>query len=149
MRNFYLHELVDRHTFETKGEEAWHLFNPLLLQALDNLRDFFDAPITVNNWKSMKGGYEWRGYRTPEKAQELGSSRSSHAFMKSEDGKWIPMCNAIDCDVKGYTAEQARSIIKMHKDDPLLCHIMRVEGGKSWLHFDLLHVPNRIHEFRA
>ena len=138
MKYFQLYELVDRHTFETQGEEAWGLFNPEVLIALDDLREFFDAPITVNAWHDFNGGYQWRGWRTPEKAAELGAPHSQHA-----------KGNAFDVDVRGYTGEQARQAIILHKDDLLLKRIMRLEAAKPWVHFDLMPMANRIYVFKA
>jgi hypothetical protein len=141
MKYFNIYELVDKKTFEEHGTDAFDLFNPEALIALDNLREFFGSSVTVNNWHEVNGGTQWRGWRTPEKAKELGAPHSQHA-----------KGNAFDCDIHGYTAQQARMIIKSHKDDPLLEKIMRVEGGKPWLHFDLAELPEgkeRVYEFKA
>ncbi|HHT9146881.1 MAG TPA: hypothetical protein ACFYD4_14600 [Candidatus Wunengus sp. YC61] len=139
MLYFRLEELVSPDTFETLGEKAWLLFNSQALLALEELREFFDAPFMVNNWH-LGGRFRHRGHRTPQEAIDLKSPHSSHAFMKV-DGVWIPKCNAFDCDIKGYTAEEARRKIIANKDNPLLKRIMRVEGKKNWLHFDLSPVP--------
>jgi hypothetical protein len=138
MKHFQPYEIVDKQTFEKMGDDALSLFNPEALIALDDLREFFDKPITVNNWHEVKGGFQWRGFRTPEKAAELGSPKSQHA-----------QGNAFDCDIRGYTAEQARIVIQHHKDDPLLCRIMRMEAKVPWLHFDLKPVENRIYVFKG
>lgn len=149
MLYFKLEELVSKEVFESLGAKAWLLFNNQALLALEELREFFKVPFTINNWASG-GQFQNRGYRTPQKATELGSPRSSHAFTM-ENGVWIPKCNAFDIDIKGYTADRARRIIMAHKDDPLLKRIMRVEGRVNWLHFDLAPVPQnkRIYVFTA
>ena len=129
MKYFKLEEIVDRKTFEKMGTEAWQLFNTEALIALDDLREFFGKNITVNNWL-WEGKLQWRGYRTPEKAKELGAPNSQHA-----------KGNAFDCSIQGYTAKEARATIIAHQDDPLLCRIMRIEDDVSWLHFDLGPLP--------
>jgi len=137
MKFFQLYELVDKNTYQQFGDAAWQFFNPEALQALDDLREFFNCAITINNWWEGKGSFEWRGFRTPEKAAELGAPHSQHA-----------MGNAFDCDIHGFDAEKAREIIIAHKDEPLLSRIMRLEDKVNWVHMDLLSVPDRIHLFR-
>jgi hypothetical protein len=111
------------------------LFNPAALRALDNLREFFGVPITVNNWH-VGGQFQWRGYRNDRCPQYSRGSEHSKG-------------NAFDCDIEGYTAEQARKKIIANKDNPLLVEIMRLEAGVSWLHFDLKPVDKRIRVFKA
>ena len=138
MKHFALYELVDKTTFHQYGEAAWQFFNPEALQALDDLRDFFNRPITINNWWDGKGSFQWRGFRTPEKAAELGAPHSQHA-----------LGNAFDCDIEGYDADEARKIIMANKDAENIKRIMRLEDKVGWVHFDLLKVTDRIHLFRA
>jgi hypothetical protein len=141
MKYFNIYELVDKKTFEEHGTDAFDLFNPDALIALDDLREFFGSSVTVNNWHEVNGGSQWRGLRTPEKATELGSPHSQHRYG-----------NAFDCDVQGYTAKQAREIIKFNQDDPLLKRIQRIEDKVSWVHFDLADLPDgkkRIYIFKA
>jgi len=137
MKHFQPRELVDRKTYEKMGDGCLILFDTNLLIALDDLREYFDRPITVNTWH-YGGLFEWRGYRTPEKARQLGAPKSLHARGM-----------AIDCDIEGYSAEQARRKILQNQDHELLSRIMRLEGKVSWLHFDLLPVPDRIHVFKV
>jgi len=140
VKYFKSEELVDKKTFETMGENSLSLFNPEALVALDNLREYFNCPITVNNWH--RGGiFQWRGYRTPEKAKELGSPNSQHA-----------KGNAFDCTINGYSAREVRAEIIAHQDHELLKLITRMEANTSWLHFDLMELPKnkqRIYLFRA
>jgi hypothetical protein len=137
-KHFKIHELVDRKTFEEMGESAFTLFDINTLCALDDLREFFALPITVNNW-FWGGEFEWRGYRTPLKAIELKAPRSMHRFGR-----------AFDLDIKGVSAEEARKIIMENQDHNLLKIITRLEDGRSWVHFDTKVLPpsvKRIHLF--
>jgi hypothetical protein len=129
MKHFQAHELVDRATFELLGDKAFDLFVPRALQAADDLREYFDVPITINNWHSG-GEFEWRGFRTLQKAAELGAPHSKHALGE-----------AFDCDIYGTTAEEARRRILADKDHALLRLITRLETRVNWLHFDVAELP--------
>jgi hypothetical protein len=140
MKYFAVRELVDKATYELMEDNALKLFKPQALDALENLREFFGKNITVNDW-SWGGQMQWRGYRTPAKATELGFPHSQHA-----------KGNAFDCSIQGYTAEEARAIIVAHQNDVLLQTIMRLEDGVSWVHFDLATPPpgsQRIYLFKS
>jgi hypothetical protein len=137
MKYFKTQELVSKETYDLYGEDSIKLFTPEILTALDDLREFFNQKVTVNDW--LQGGqFQWRGYRTPQKAAELGSPNSEHA-----------KGNAFDCDIEGYTAEQARQKIIGNQNDKLLKNIMRMEADKSWLHIDCKQGPNRIYLFHV
>ena len=59
---------------------------------------------------------------------------------------------AFDCDVRNYTAEEARKKILSNEDDPLLQYVNRIEDGVNWLHIDSGTVPEgkqRIYLFKA
>jgi hypothetical protein len=140
MKYFKPQELVDRGTFERMGDNALSLFSPEVLIALDDLREYFNTSITVNNW-STEGQFQWRGWRTPEKARELSSPNSQHA-----------KGNAFDCTIKWYTAAEARKIIVANQNHELLKRITRLEDGVSWLHFDCMVLPvnkKRIYLFKV
>jgi len=137
MKYFQLYELVDKRTYEKLGDAAWGFFNPEALTALDDIREFFNSPVTVNNWYSG-GPFQWRGYRTPEQAAREGSPNSQHRFG-----------NAFDLDIQGVSAEEARQTIIANKNSPQLKRIQRLEGKVNWVHFDLKPVPNRIYVFSA
>jgi hypothetical protein len=140
MRYFTAKELVDKETYDRLGEKALSLFNPEALVALDDLREFMGVPITVNDWANG-GNMQWRGWRTKEKAKQLGAPNSQHA-----------LGNAFDCTIQGMTAKEARFKIMTHKDHELLYRITRMEDGVSWLHWDCAILPkgkSRIYLFHA
>ena len=135
MKYFRIEEVVDPESYKILGEGAFELFNPDALIALDNLREFFDAPVTVNTWHTG-GSFKYRGYRPPD--CKVGAKMSQHRFG-----------NAFDCDIRGYTAEEARRKIIENQNNPLLEKIMRMEGNVGWIHIDLKPVPKRIYVFKA
>ena len=146
LRHFKAYELVDRETYEREGDEgSLALIHPDLRDQADNVRDFLGVRITVNNWK-IGGPFQWRGLRTPEKAEELGAPQSAHI---SDPTKKI-LCRAIDFDADGMTADQVRAKILADKDNPLLSKITRMEIGITWVHIDIIPLPpgiERIHLF--
>ena len=133
MKYFKVFELVNRETYDKMGDRAIELFTPDALAALDGIREYFGAPVTVNNWHSG-GPFEWRGWRTLKKAAELGAPKSAHA--RGE---------AFDCDIQGVTAEEARQRILDDKSNPLLLKITRIEANVNWLHFDVTELPYGVH----
>src|SRR3990170_2749999 len=130
MKHFKLYELVDKATYETRGEEAWQLFDTDALIMLDDLREFFNAAVTVNNWHAG-GPFQFRGYRPP--TYKPGVTPGSY----HRKGK------AFDCDVAGHTALECRKMIvaAAKVDNPLVAKINRLEGNVSWLHADIGRVP--------
>ena len=138
MKHFYLSELVDRATYAKWGELAFGLFSSDLLTALDDLRDYFDVPVTVNNWYGG-GPYQYRGYRSPE--CRVGAEHSYHRRGM-----------AADFDVQGLEAETVRLMILQHQNEPLLNKIQRLEAKVSWVHMDVGQIPEgkqRIYVFKG
>ncbi len=129
-KHFKIYELVDKHTFEKFGEDAWMFFNPLALMSLDGIREFFGVPVTVNNWK-WGGGLQYRGLRPVYYTS--GATYSQHRFG-----------NSFDLDVKGVSAEDVRKVITANKDCLEFRHITCIEGSVSWLHFDCRNISDRI-----
>ena len=135
MKHFDISELVDKKTYFDQGEKAFAYFDEDALIMLDDLREFFGSPVTVNNWKNG-GKFQWRGLRNPS------SPVYSQGSMHSKG-------SAFDCDIKGYTAEDARKIILANQNHELLKRIMRIEADVNWLHIDNKPVSKRIYLFKA
>lgn len=129
-RHFKVYELVDKATFDRFGLQALMFLNPLGLQALDGIRDFFDAPVTVNNYHAG-GSFQFRGLRP--RSCTVGAEYSQHR-----------LGNAFDCDIAGVSADQARKIIMDHRNDPRFLFINCIEADVNWLHFDSRNIPDRI-----
>lgn len=135
MKHFKVQELVDPDTYAKYGDAALQFFDVAALTMLDDLREFFACPVTVNNWHAG-GSFKWRGLRNP--SSPVYSAGSMHSKGR-----------AFDCDVQGYTAEQAREKIIQNKDNPQLKGIMRIEADVNWLHIDNKPVSNRIYLFKV
>ncbi|CAM3021228.1 D-Ala-D-Ala carboxypeptidase family metallohydrolase [Shewanella algae] len=123
-KHFKIYELVDKKTYNDRGEKAWQLFDPRLLKLLDQLRELFDAPITVNNW-FWGGQFSNRGLRTS--ASSYYRPYSQHSFGR-----------AVDFDVKGLTADESREKIRHWFSSELLdIDGIRMELGVNWVHLDV------------
>ncbi len=143
MKHFQPFELVSPAVYAVSGDNSLSLFDPEALQALDDLREFFGCSITINNWKSG-GQFQRRGYRTLQNEMAVNPKSTGHSAHQ--------LGKAFDCDIQGYTAEQAREKILQNQDNPLLAKIQRMEASVPWIHFDTVAPPagmRRIHLFKA
>ena len=137
---FDIRELVCQHTFNTFGEKSWQFFDRDALETLLVLRrDIFGVSMTINNWH--KGGkFSQRGFRCNICQLVKDKTLKGLIYLTSHANG-----AAFDCDVNGLTAEQARRKIEANKDK-LPCNI-RVEGGVSWLHFDIYDTGQKFYQF--
>jgi uncharacterized protein YcbK (DUF882 family) len=109
----------------------WKYIKQSLADTLDTLRGLFGAPITIN-----KGTATHRGYR--EKGCGVGIPTGYH--YKGA---------AADFDVKGLTADQARTKIRQWKKEGKLHYLQGIEIDVSWVHIQCLEVPYKgLKEFR-
>ena len=135
---FQIRELVCEHTFSKWGERAWQFLDTNYLACLLVIRrDILQLPMTCNH-----DGANQRGLRCNrcELVRDKGSVYlSSHVLGK-----------AGDFTVQGITAQEARHRIR-DMAHLLPCPI-RMEGGVSWLHFDVLPqygVTDKVYEFTS
>ena len=146
MEHFKPYEVVDQNTYQQMGDSAESLLTLDCRFSFDGIWEFFyqrdgHCVIICNNWHTG-GPFQWRGWRTVEAAHKLGSPTGHEQHTAG---------NAGDLTIQGYTAEQARQIIKENQDNPLLAKITRLEANVSWLHFDCKQLigQERIHVFVA
>lgn len=135
---FQVSELVCEHTHSKWGERSWQFLDTNYLACLLIIRrDILQLPMTCNH-----SGANQRGLRCNRCELVKGKSSvylSSHIFGK-----------AGDFTVKGLTAQEARSRI-LNNAHLLPCPI-RMEGGVSWLHFDVLPqygIEQKVYEFKG
>lgn len=123
MKYFKVQELVDKSTWEARGERSIQLIDKAIPMFLDNLREALGRPITINNWH-IGGDFNWRGLRTPD--SPWYSTYSQHSFGRG-----------LDFDVKGMSAEEVRQwLIKNRNLEWVKC-ITFIEGGTNWVHVDI------------
>jgi len=141
-KHFKIFELVDPVIYRANGENAFAFFTEEIKQSIDGVREFFDRPTTVNNW-IWGGQFQWRGLRSH--LCKEGALKSQHRIVEER------LCNAIDFDVEGLTAEQVRREILNNQNIPSLRFITRMEKDVNWVHIDCkpLDGQERIYMFRG
>lgn len=135
---FEVRELVCDHIYARWGEASWQFLDTALLHTLLVLRtEVLKRPLICNTSTAHQ-----RGMRCNMCDIVRGKNRaylSAHVLGK-----------ALDLTVEGMTAEQARTVIK--KQFYNLPYPVRIEGGVSWLHIDVLPqwgIDRQVYEFKA
>lgn len=135
---FQTRELVCEHTHSKWGERAWQFLDTAFLHNLLVIRrDILQAPMVCNHGSQLQRGL--RCNRCGLVAQKDAVYLSSHVLGK-----------AGDFTVQGMTAQEARSRIRNSAN--LLPYPLRMEGGVTWLHIDVLPqfgINEKIYEFTA
>lgn len=84
-RHFDIEELVPPETLQGLGEaKCWWLFDQDGLKTLDALREAFDRPLVINDWK-WGGLLRYSGFRPPSCTE--GAEFSQHRFGRAFDVK--------------------------------------------------------------
>ena len=118
---FKIHELVDRETYEERGELGWELIDPRLIVVIDRLKEKFNrGSISINTYH-WGGNRNWSGLRTLE--SPYYSKYSQHSFGR-----------AIDCVFSEYSTEEVREYLIKNQDS--FSDIRGIEVAE-WLHLDL------------
>lgn len=122
--HFTIKEFVDRETYKKYGTRSSWFVDKELINQMNQLRELFGREITINNW-ATGGRFQWRGFRTPKSPEY--TPYSSHSFGR-----------AVDFDVKGLSASQARKkIIGWYKEGILVSKSISLETEVSWVHLDI------------
>ena len=127
-KHFRIEELVDKFTFNKFGQLSWQFFDVNALKMIDGLRDYFETPIYINNWK-WQGESQFRGLRPCY--YKSTTQHSAHYFGK-----------AFDMTFKDMTAEEVRERIIIDEGHPKLHHINRIEANVNWIHADVMNIPD-------
>lgn len=135
---FQIRELVCEHTHSKWGERSWQFLDTAFLHNLLVIRrDILQAPMVCNHGSQRQRGL--RCNRCGLVAQKDAVYLSSHVLGK-----------AGDFTIQGMTAQEARSRIRNSAN--LLPYPLRMEGGVTWLHIDVLPqfgINEKIYEFTA
>lgn len=135
---FQISELVCEHTHSKWGERSWQFLDTGFLECLLIIRrDILQRPMVCNTEDQNQRGL--RCNRCKLVADKKSVYLSSHILGK-----------AGDFTVQGMSAQDARSLIR-NNAHLLPCQI-RMEGGVSWLHFDVLPqygIDQKVYEFNA
>ena len=129
---FKLHEVAPPSLIKQRGLQTVELFDFRYAKAIDGFRDFFDTSVYMNNyyWGGNKSN---RGLRHPNTT--VGSVLSQHKFGR-----------AMDCNIKGLTADQVRQQILDNQEYFLKLGWTTIEDGRfapTWNHIDMrVNLPN-------
>ena len=138
-KHFASHEYLPPWEYERYGDRGVYYFMDVrVLITADQVREFFGAPCTINNWwwkrKRNIPEDQWRqysGYR-PDRYYENTVQTPGHPVPSMSQHRFG---RAVDMLITGVTATQARDIILNHqKYFPWIC---RIEDDVNWLHFDV------------
>lgn len=125
-KDFDIREFVPPQIWELFGRSSVWFIRPEVVRLAQFYRDFFDAPVTVNDWH-YGGDYTERGFRMPN--TDTGASLSQHKFG----------C-AFDCTVDGLTADEVREEILANEQTFMDAGLTTLESGKfapTWVHSDI------------
>lgn len=129
-RFFKIYELVSPNVYRKYGERAWMFFDPRLIETLEFIREYFEEPITINNWY-WSGKFTQRGLRentcpiVKNKTNDFEIYLSAHVLGMG-----------VDFNINGYSAEEIRNKLIEIKD--LLPYPIRLEKDVSWIHIDVM-----------
>lgn len=130
---FDIREFVPKLIWDTYGERSAWFVDPRMIESMDWLRDFFGAPITVNNWHTG-GRFQERGFRHPNTT--TGGRLSQHRFGR-----------ACDFNVQGLTAQDVYYTILDYWDDVTVktyfTTLEDINYTKTWTHIDIRSVADR------
>lgn len=119
---FRIEELVSKTVFDKRGEKAWELINPLLIETIDTIKSRFpEGSMSINTWL-------WNGNRNESGLRTADSSYYSPTSQHS-------LGNAVDSIFSKYTAEEVRQDIINNPD--IYPHVKGIELEISWLHVDV------------
>ena len=125
-QNFDVREFVPPGVWEDFGAASRWFLDPRMLDLAQFYRDFFDAPVRVNDWH-YGGDFTERGFRLP--TTNTGARLSQHKFGR-----------AFDCNVEGLTPDEVRSRIMDNEDLFMEKGLTTLESGEiatTWVHSDI------------
>lgn len=124
-KNFDIREFVPKIIWDNYQENSIWFVDPRIIAIAQNVRDYFSAEMTINDWH-YGGTFQNRGYRTP--ASKIGAHYSQHKFGR-----------AIDFNIKGLTAKECYKIIQVNHDWFHLRGVKAMEDIRdtpTWIHLD-------------
>ena len=129
---FKIQELVSRSVYKKYGEKCWEFIDDKLIITIDSLREFFEKPITINNWL-WNGNLEQRGLRTNIDEIVLSKTNSGKVYVSQHC-----LGKAVDFNVKGIESKDVFNIILQNKDKfPYIRRIEDIKDTPTWVHIDI------------
>lgn len=125
-KSFKLVEFIPPEVHITFGDNAVWFIDKKTVELAQFIRDYFSAPMTINNWHTG-GQFKERGYRVP--GSKTGQIFSQHKFGR-----------AFDFNIKDLTANQVRAIILRDPEPFLKAGLTTIEDetySPTWVHADI------------
>lgn len=144
--NFDVREFVPPRVWNQFGRASRWFLDPRMLDLAQFYRDYFDAPVRVNDWHfggadsasrsdsdqssshtQYEGDFTERGFRLPD--SNVGARLSQHKFGR-----------AFDCNVRGLTPDEVRSRIMDNEALFMAEGLTTLESGDiatTWVHSDV------------
>ena len=125
--HFHIEELVHPEYINEHGAakmiRVFQRYAPDTLEGLETLREWLDAPLSINTYK-FGGGFINSGLRHPIYPLPGASPLSAHYFML-----------AMDCKIKGRAIKDVQEDILMNQHiHPLISRMEDYRDTPSWLH---------------
>lgn len=128
-RYFTIEELVSDNVYRKYGDKSWEFIDIRLIETIDKLREVFNKPITINNWK-WGGSLKQRGLRANK--DEIVANKKDYYISQHCLGK------AVDFNVKGLSSKEVYDFILKNKDKfPYITRIEDINKTPTWVHIDL------------
>jgi hypothetical protein len=139
-KHFNIKELVNPNIYKRYGDSSWKFLNPLILNAIDTLREGIGSPIIINDWQ-WGGNYQDSGMR--EVDSSIGALYSMHKFG----------C-AMDLKFPDSSVDVVYDYILDNEEYWYNTGVRRLENIKhtpTWLHIDCAntHLNGKIHVFNV
>jgi len=125
-KDFDVREFVPPSIWRQFGKASRWFLDERMLDLAQFYRDYFDAPVTVNNWH-YGGKFKERGFRLPN--TDTGAQLSQHK-----------MGRAFDCTVGGMSPNEVRKEIKDNEETFMEQGLTTLEHGDiatTWVHSDI------------
>jgi hypothetical protein len=131
LQHFTAQEFLPQAIFAKYGIAGLEAMDARILWTLDQLRNTFNVPITVNNWDAG-GEFDQRGYRT-DPALLAQTPLSQHRFGR-----------ACDFQIASTTPDQFRKMVADGGLKNELAFITHIENATpDWIHIDCRMSPSQ------
>ena len=122
--HFYIDEVIPKEVYMQFYEKSVQFLDPRLAQMIEGIRNYFNVPITINNWFTGGDRHE-SGFRLPD--TKTGVRLSQHKFGRAADLVFP----------KGTDYEKIRQTIRDKYDTFRKMGISTIEKDtNTWLHID-------------
>jgi hypothetical protein len=124
--HFKGYELVNKEVYNKWGEDCIFLFDPKILYSIDNIREYFNKSVHINDWY-WNGQFKDRGLRQDDST--TGVTYSQHKYGR-----------AIDFVIDEINSDDIRKVIIDNKFDDRFSLITALETDIFWVHIDCRNV---------